>query len=197
MILILEIIGTIAFAISGAMVAVNKKMDILGVVILGTTTAVGGGIIRDVIIGVTPPVAFQEPLYALIAIGVSIIVFLPFVRSKINLDNFFFVIIDALGLGVFTVVGVKSGVLFENIFLQIFLGTITGVGGGVLRDLFANEKPMIFVRHFYACACIIAASVTSVLLPINSEIALVSGIIIVVILRILAAKFKWNLPKAE
>jgi len=192
----LEILGTVAFAVSGAMVAINRKMDIFGVVILGMTTAVGGGIIRDLIIGVTPPTAFQKPIYALISIGVSIIVFLPFLRSRINTHSMIFVIIDALGLGVFAVIGYKAGAQFDNIFLQIFLGTLTGVGGGALRDIFAREMPMIFVRNFYACACIIGTIVYALLTLINENLAAIASILVVVILRMLAAKFKWSLPHA-
>jgi len=196
MIFALEIIGTIAFAISGAQVAINKKMDILGVVIMGMTTAVGGGIIRDLIIGTTPPVAFQQPVYALTAIGVSIIAFLPFIREKINSNNIILLLMDSLGLGIFTVIGVRAGAGFDNLFLSVFLGTLTGVGGGVLRDIFAGEKPMIFVKHFYACASILGALVCALIWNSNADIAIISGTIVVVLLRLLAAKFRWELPRA-
>ena len=196
MLFVLEILGTVAFSISGAMVAVNKKMDILGVAILGMTTAVGGGIIRDLIIGVTPPVAFRDPLYALLAIVVSIIVFLPFIRKHINIDSMLFVIPDAIGLGTFAVVGVISGMPFDNLFLEIFLGTLTGVGGGILRDIFAAERPLVFVKHFYAGACIIGATCCALIYPYNHDIAMLSGITVTIVLRILAARYKWDLPKA-
>ena len=92
----LEILGTVAFAVSGAMVAIEQKMDILGVVILGVTTAVGGGIIRDVLIGVTPPASLNDPLYAMIAIAVALLVFLPPIRKWVNVKSTFFVLIDAV-----------------------------------------------------------------------------------------------------
>ena len=193
---ILEIIGTVAFAISGAIVATRNKMDILGVIILGTTTSVGGGMLRDVLIGKNPPTALQDPLYALIAIGVSLIVFIPKVRKIINTDHFWLIISDAVGLGTFTVLGLDAA-SDGNFFMQVFLGVLTGVGGGVLRDLFALEKPMIFVRHFYAAASIIGASVCAIIYPYERKIAMISGLVIIVILRVLAAKFKWHLPKAE
>lgn len=196
MFFVLEMIGTVAFAISGAMVGISKKMDIFGVCMLGMTTAVGGGILRDLIINVTPPMAFQNPVYALVSLGVSVITFLPFIRSRIHLDKMIPVIIDAVGLGVFTAVGVKAGMMYDNLFLEVFLGTVTGVGGGVLRDLFAAEKPMIFIKHIYACACIAGALLCALLYPLNGQIAVLSGIGITVLLRILAAKFKWHLPKA-
>ena len=195
MYLILEIIGTVAFAISGAMVAVKKKMDILGVVILGVTTAIGGGIVRDILIGLTPPQSLREPLYAGVSVVVSLLVFLPFVRDRINVDNIVFVAIDALGLGTFTVVGIEAASGLNNVFLQIFLGVLTGVGGGVLRDIFAAEKPVIFVKRFYAAASLIGASVCAAIYSFDKSVAMISGIVTILILRVCAAKFKWNLPK--
>ena len=196
MIFVLEIIGTIAFVISGAMVGIEKKMDIFGVLVLGMTTAVGGGIIRDLLIGVVPPMAFQEPVYALTAIAVSIVVFLPFVRNRINKISKTILLMDSIGLGIFTVIGLRAGAPFENAFLSIFLALVTGVGGGVLRDVFAQDRPMIFVKHFYASAAIIGAVVSLLLWNINVETSMIVGAATVIVLRILAAKFRWHLPKA-
>lgn len=193
---ILEIIGTIAFAVSGAMVGIEKKMDVFGVAALGATTAVGGGIIRDIIIGVIPPSAFQQPIYILIALAVSMLVFTRPVRKRIDVNSPILILIDSIGLGVFTVLGVKAGIDFHNAFLQIFLGTVTGTGGGVLRDIFANEKPMIFVKHFYASAALIGAAVCVVLYPYNDNLAMIIGILTIAVLRLLAARFRWHLPKA-
>lgn len=194
---ILEIIGTIAFSVSGAVVGIKKKMDILGVVTLGIITAVGGGIIRDIIIGVVPPTAFRDPIYALIAIGVAIIAFFPFISRKINLDHFVWVLADSIGLGAFTMIGVSTGTAFNNLFLQVFLGVLTGVGGGVIRDICSGSIPMIFVRHFYACPCIIGAIVCAVLNSYDPDLAMVLGFAVILILRLLAARFKWHLPKAQ
>ena len=109
-----EILGTIAFAISGAVVAISKKMDIFGVAILGMTTAVGGGILRDLILGITPPAAFQSPGYALTAIAVALLVFLPPVRRLLHWNEKLYetalLLFDAIGLGIFTVIGVRSPV---------------------------------------------------------------------------------------
>ena len=145
---ILEIIGTIAFSVSGAVVGTKKKMDILGVATMGLITAVGGGIIRDIIIGVVPPTAFRNPIYTFIAILTAIIVFLPFISRRINLDRLIWILTDSIGLGAFTMIGVSTGVSFDNVFLEIFLGVITGIGGGVLRDICSGNIPMIFVKHF-------------------------------------------------
>lgn len=193
---ILEMLGTVAFAVSGAMVAIEKEMDILGVIILGITTAIGGGIIRDVLIGVTPPSGLMNPVYALTAIVVSILVFIPFIRKRVNLDSTLMVFVDAVGLGTFTVIGCQAAVSFDNFPLELLLGVMTGVGGGVLRDVFAAQKPMIFVRHFYAMASLCGAIVYCVLSRFNESAAMVAGIVVIVILRMLAARFRWHLPKA-
>ena len=196
-VLIFEIIGPIAFAVSGAMVGIEKKMDILGVAVLGMTTAVGGGVIRDVILDITPPSAFTHPIYFIISIVVSILVFLPFVSTKININNWIIMIMDAIGLGIFTVVGVQAGASSQNFFLTFFVGVITGVGGGVMRDIFAGDKPMIFVRHFYASAAIIGSLISTALWNVNNHLAMIVGAVVIIILRIRAAKFKWHLPKAK
>lgn len=193
---VLEILGTVAFAISGAMVAIERKMDILGVIILAITTAIGGGIVRDVLIGITPPAGLVNPIYALISILVAVIVFIPGIRKHVNTDSTLLVLVDAIGLGTFTVIGCKTAIAFDNIWLQMFLGVLTGVGGGVLRDVFAAQKPMIFIKHFYAAASLAGALICSLLLPRDENCAMIAGIVLIVILRMLAARFKWHLPKA-
>ena len=194
---ILEIIGTIAFSVSGAVVGIKKKMDILGVATLGVITAVGGGILRDIIIGVVPPTAFRNPAYTLIAIAVAVLAFFPFVSRKINLDHFIWILADSIGLGAFTMIGVSSGTAFDNLFLEVFLGVLTDVGGGVIRDICSGDIPMIFVKHFYACPCIIGAIICAVLNRYDPDLAIVVGFAVILILRLLAAKFKWHLPKAH
>ena len=204
LVFILEIIGTVAFAVSGAMVGINKKMDIFGVCILGLTVAVGGGIIRDVILGNTPPNMFKNPVYALVAVITSVIVFIPAVRGLLKktqkIYDLTLRIMDSVGLGVFTVVGVqvaKTTSYEAGTFLAIFVGVLTGVGGGIIRDLFADEMPAIFVKHIYACASLVGA-VLCVLLwnIIGSAAAMVIGCVSVIVLRILAAHYRWSLPKA-
>lgn len=204
---ILEIIGTVAFAVSGAMIAIKKGMDIFGVIILGLSTAVGGGIIRDIILGITPPTTFTSPVYSLVAIVASIAVFLPFVHKVMVHNKKFYDILllvtDSIGLGVFSVMGVKvayTALNHEyNFFFLVFVGVVTGVGGGIMRDLFANTTPLIFIKHFYACASLLGTIVCVVLLSynVNMILAMAVGAFIVVILRILAAKFRWQLPKSH
>lgn len=203
---IMEIIGTIAFASAGAMVAVEKEMDLLGVCVLGMTTAVGGGMIRDLILGVNPPVMFRNPVYALVAIAFSMLVFIvAYYNHKLQESKLYvaydrlMLVCDALGLAIFTVVGVNAAWNMEyetTTFLQIFVGVLTGVGGGVLRDVMAGNTPYIFVKHIYASASIIGAVVTIVLMNFFGElVGMVAGAVIVFVIRILAAYFKWNLPK--
>lgn len=201
---ILEVIGTIAFASSGAMIAIEKGMDIFGVLILGMTTAVGGGIIRDLTLGITPPNAFQNPINAILAMIVSSIVFILVSKNKENTvkkpkRGNIIIILDSIGLGIFTVVGVNVGLTNfpnGNLFLLIFLGVITGVGGGVLRDIMAGKMPYIFLKHVYASASTVGAALNSILWPyIGRKYSMMLGAIVVIIIRLLAAHFKWNLPK--
>jgi uncharacterized membrane protein YeiH len=202
LLLIFEIIGTISFAVSGAMTAINKKMDIFGVIILGTITAVGGGAIRDLVLGINPPVTFTSPVYAVVAAVTAIVVFIPavlkFLHKKKVIYDYVLFIMDSLGLAVFTVIGIQTAVSNTsgfNWFLLLFVGVITGIGGGVLRDIMAGNIPYIFVKHFYASASIIGAAVCIVLWNlIGQEWAMILGSATVFVLRILAARFRWTLP---
>ena len=202
---ILEIIGTVAFAVSGAMTAIKKHMDALGVIILGLVTAVGGGIIRDLVLGNTPPNTFRDSTYAIVAVFTSIVIFFPFVRRLLSHTHkvydavLFFM--DSLGLSIFTVMGIFAAneqAWDHGMFLLLFVGVITGVGGGVIRDILAGNTPYIFVKHIYACASLAGAVVCVVLWTrIGSLYAMVVGAVVVFTLRILAAHFKWNLPRAK
>jgi uncharacterized membrane protein YeiH len=204
-ILVLEIIGTVAFAVSGAMTGLKKRMDVFGVAILGLTTAVGGGILRDLILGITPPRTFQNPLYAVISILTALVIFIPFVHRwlKRNLPLYekVLIVMDALGLGIFTVVGIRVAFTVSpgfSGFLLIFVGVVTGVGGGILRDVLAGDTPYIFVKHIYAVASIIGAVVCVVLWRfVDSLWAILAGTVSIVVIRLLSARFKWNLPRAR
>ena len=204
-IFILELIGTVAFAVSGAMVALKKNMDIFGVAILGLTTAVGGGALRDILLGNTPPVMFREPVYALLAIFVSIVVFIPQVRHLLTHNHALYdrmmLVMDSLGLGIFTVVGINTAYELSNdytFFLLVFVGTITGVGGGVLRDVMAGDTPYIFVKHVYACASAVGAVLCAALYgPLGKAPAMFLGALTVIIIRLLAAHYKWSLPHSR
>ncbi len=203
LIFIFEIIGTVAFAISGAMTAFKKQMDLLGVAILAFTTALGGGVIRDILLGITPPTTFTNPIYAIIAVATALVMFIPAVdklfKKTILRFDFILLIMDTLGLGVFTVVGVETVYTLSPdspIFLMVFLGVMTGVGGGVLRDVLSGNTPYIFIKHFYATASIIGAVVCALLMKFtNDYLAVAAGTVIIIILRLCAARFHWKLPK--
>ena len=204
-IFVIEIMGTIAFAVSGALTGIEKKMDVFGVVILGLTTAVGGGIIRDLIIGCTPPQTFRNPVYAKVAIVTALVVFfLAYFRNQMFNKRYFELLIfvmDTLGLGIFTVVGINnalnSGHHFGN-FLLIFVGVLTGVGGGVLRDMLAGNIPYIFEKHIYACSSLLGALAYVYGLAYMRQIdAMLLGVVVVVIGRVVSAHFRLNLPKIK
>ncbi len=203
---ILEIVGTVAFAVSGAFVAIKAKFDVFGVVVVGCTAAVGGGIIRDVLIGRTPPAIFSNIYILMIAAAVSIAVFIILYYKRNNfekldittekINNYF----DAVGLAAFTVMGVEIAFLnnlSENVFLSITLGVLTGVGGGLLRDIFTENLPYILKKHIYAIASLLGAGVYYFLrLFIDSTlIPTIVGIVVIVTLRVLATIYRWSLPK--
>lgn len=205
---IFDFIGTVAFAISGAITGIHKKMDIFGVNILAIVTACGGGVIRDIIMGNFPPQMFINPFYVLVAAIVANIVFaimyfkktIPEKLSGIYEKGLF--IFDTLGLAAFMVDGIMIGANFgysDNLFLLIFLGFTTGVGGGVLRDVLSNQMPAIFVKHVYALPVIIGGIVMVGMHDIINtwNIPMVSSFILVILMRILARHYKWNLPKVN
>jgi len=137
-----------------------------------------------------------HPVYALTAIVVSLIIFIPAIRKALSHLETLLLVMDSIGLAIFTVTGVGAGMAYNNLFLTVFVGTVTGVGGGVLRDLFAGNRPYIFVKHFYACASIIGSLISAFLWDVNELLAMIAGMSAIFILRILAAIFKWSLPKA-
>lgn len=197
LLIVFEIIGTVAFAISGALVAIENDMDIFGVIVLGLTTAVGGGIIRDIILGITPPSIVNNWLFIILAVIISIIVFLPNIRNYIKKYEYLVIVMDSIGLAIFTVIGVESSLSYNNLVLSLFTGVITGVGGGMLRDIFAKTNLYIFTKHFYACASLIGALFSFYCFKFNSTLAIIGGFLVIFVLRMLAAKYKWNLPKAK
>lgn len=207
LVFIMELIGTVAFSASGAMVAIEQNMDIFGVCVLGVSTAVGGGMVRDIILGGVPG-AFTNPVYVAVAAATALIVFFVLLLRKEHLHgrtralyDSLMLIMDAVGLGIFTVVGVLTGIRAgypDNTFLLVFLGTITGVGGGLMRDMMAGVPPYIFVKHIYALASIAGACIFVFIYRYFGEIpALVVASLLVVAIRLLAARYHWNLPRLK
>jgi len=200
----LEMIGTVAFAFSGAMVAINRKMDLFGVAILGMTTAVGGGIIRDMILGAVPPTSLVNPVYALVAIAVSLLTFVLIEKGLFQWDesrgNSLYTLMDSVGLGIFTVVGMEKAfnTCGDNVFLVVFVGVLTGVGGGTLCDMFAGLTPHVFVKHVYATASLFGGIICALLWkPVGGTAAMLISSLLIVVIRLLAAHYHWNLPTAK
>jgi uncharacterized membrane protein YeiH len=198
-ILVFEIIGTIAFAVSGAMTGLKKEMDIFGVAILGLTAAVGGGVIRDVVLGVTPPIMFQDPLYAFVAIGTAIIIFVPAVHRWMMRNTRAYekilILMDALGLGIFTIVGIRAAYEVSvdfNKFLLLFVGVVTGVGGGILRDVLAAIPVLYSFATFTPSR---RSSVRRLRHFVDGRwnlYAMLAGMTVIVVIRLLSFHFKWN-----
>lgn len=204
LLLIFELIGTVSFAVSGAMTGLSKKMDLFGVAILGVAAAVGGGVIRDLLLGITPPVMFRNPVYAAAAVVTAIVMFFPVTRRTLDKNHSLYdivlLVMDSVGLGVFTVAGINTAFSagHGSMFLLVFVGVMTGCGGGVLRDVLAGITPYIFVRHFYASASLIGAVICAALMPsVGSGAAMACGAAVIIVLRLCAARYRWHLPRPK
>lgn len=195
---ILDLFGTMAFAVTGAFKAIENKSDIVGILILSTITGVAGGTVRDVILGKFPN-SLSDPLYVSITVASGICIFFLYPRVKKHWN--LFLKFDAIGLGVFTIIGATFAYnLFGLNFLAITLaGMLTAVGGGILRDVFVNQIPIVFVKEFYASASFIGIIVFYFILYFSSEmyIATILGIVSTISLRLIAMKYNWNLPRAR
>lgn len=203
---VLELIGAAAFAVSGAMVAIEKKADIFGVLFLAVTTALGGGVIRDVLIGRIPPVMFVSYWYLLISVVAALAVFIDaYLRSekyKLHLDKLDAVnnVFDAIGLAVFTVSGMNAAMpVSDNVILVLFVGMCTGVGGGMLRDIMTNTMPKVLRKRVYAVASLIGGGLYYVMhvLDINQLLSVGCGMLVIFALRLFATIYKWNLPSVK
>ena len=198
---LMELIGTIAIASSGVMVGVRKNRDLFGVCVLGTVT------IRDIVLCQTPS-ALLEPIYVETSVVTALLIFgFLYFKADKNAARFHnsydrvMQLMDAIGLGIFTAVGVMTGIkqgYTDNTFLLAFLGTVTGVGGGLLRDMMAGNPPYIFVKHIYACASVMGALSCIFLYRQFGELpAMMISSMLVFVIRLLAAKYRWNLPRVR
>ncbi|MDR6967661.1 putative membrane protein YeiH [Flavobacterium arsenatis] len=195
---LLDIIGTMAFAMSGALTAMNKKLDPFGVFIIAFVTAVGGGTLRDIMIGRTPVGWMLDLNYVyLITAGFFLAVIFRKKLDRLRTSLFLF---DTIGLGVFTLIGLEKGI---NIGLDpvicIALGTMTACFGGVIRDILCNDIPVIFRREIYATICIIGGVLFFGLreLNLNQDVLYLITSLVMIVLRLMAVKFKWYLPALE
>jgi len=193
--LTIDILGTMAFAISGVLVAMEKKLDMFGVFIIAFVTAIGGGTLCDTLIGNTPVVWMRDYTYILVVL-LSVVFAVIFVKQLKYLRRTLF-LFDTMGMGLFTMVGVEKGLSADLLpIMCIALGTITACFGGVIRDILCNEIPVIFRKEVYATACILGAASYFLLRqqPMNIEYAYVGAILATIIIRLLAVKFKISLP---
>ena len=195
---ILDLFGTMAFAVTGAFKAIEHKTDVVGILLLATITGVAGGTIRDVVMGQFPN-SLSDPAYVIITVlsGLSIFFLYSHLKKHWNL----FLKFDAIGLGVFTIIGATFAYNLVGLnFLAIMLGgMLTAVGGGILRDLFVTQVPIVFVKEFYISASFIGITVFYLTLYFGGELysATILGITLTTTLRLIAMKFNWNLPKAK
>lgn len=198
-VLALDLFGTMAFAVTGAFKAIEHKADIVGIIILATITGVAGGTLRDIVMGHFPPHSISDPYYVIITVTTGFVIF--FLYQKMQKHWNLFLKFDAIGLGVFTAIGATFAYeAYGMNFLAIAMaGMVTAVGGGILRDMFVNEVPMVFVKELYASASFLGVLVFYIVLSIDSslEIATIASIVVTTMLRLVAMKYNWNLPKAR
>jgi uncharacterized membrane protein YeiH len=194
-----DLFGTMAFAVTGAFKAIEHKSDIVGIIILSIITGVAGGTIRDIIIGKFPPNSISDPTYVgiCVASGVTLFFLYPYLQKHWNL----FLKFDAIGLGVFSITGATFAyhVFGLNFLAIVFAGILTAVGGGILRDVFVNEVPIVFVKELYATASFVGVVIFYGLLVAQMPLYATSilGIIATTLLRLVAMKYNWNLPRAR
>jgi uncharacterized membrane protein YeiH len=193
----LDLFGTMAFAVTGAFKAIEHKSDIVGIIILATITGVAGGVLRDLVFGQIPPLSVMNPLYLVITTATGIAMF--FLHRSLRKHWNLLLKFDAIGLGVFTIIGatIAYNLLGLNFLAMAFAGLLTAVGGGILRDVFVNELPIVFVKELYASASFVGVVIFFALLAAGVElnIAAIPGIVAVTAMRMLAMKYNWNLPR--
>ena len=192
---VIDILGTIAFAISGVLVAMNKRMDAFGVIIIAFVTAVGGGTLRDIMVGVQPVSWMRDITYVYVIVGST--VFAVIFRNQLKHLRRSLFLFDTIGIGLYTVIGIETG-LVANLhpLICIALGTITACFGGVIRDILSNEIPVIFRKEIYATACILGGFTYFLMrkfLEDQNYLFIIAGAVVIV-LRLIAVKFKISLP---
>ena len=192
---LIDISGTVAFAVSGVFAAMQKKLDVFGILIIAFITAVGGGTLRDMMLGDLPVSWMKNIGYFFIVVSTAGVVIL-FNRTINNLHKTLLVF-DSIGLGFFTILGIQKGILFGlHPAICIALGTVTACFGGVIRDISLNNIPLIFQKEIYATACIFGGVIYFFLIKTSLSIEVIDiiSIAVVLLIRILAVKFNWRLP---
>jgi len=196
---VLDLFGTMAFAVTGAFKAIEHKADIVGIIILATITGVAGGTIRDIMLGQFPPNSMSDPSYVVITVITGIVIFFSYSNLKKHWN--LFLKFDAIGVGVFTIIGATFAfhIFGLNFLAMVLAGMITAIGGGILRDIFVNQIPIVFIKEFYASASFIGVTIFYLVLLAGLEfyIATILGIVVTTGLRLVAMKYNWNLPKVK
>lgn len=194
LILVLDIIGTVAFAISGVLTALNRRMDPFGILIVASAAAIGGGTLRDLLIGV--PIAWMQDLTYIYVILATTILTVPF-RKRIRYIRRSLFLFDTIGLALYTVVGVEKGIEagFSPV-ICIVLGTMTASFGGVIRDILSNKIPIIFRKEIYATASILGGAAYFIMTktPLSNGVIVILSMVIIMIIRLLAIYFNLSLP---
>ena len=207
LIFVMDLVGTVAFAAAGAMVAIKRNADLFGVLLCGLLTAQGGGAMRDLILGNHPPRMFQNTTDLWVALATATVVFwaVLLLREKVmdHEKTFDAVlnIMDALGLAVFTVNGMNVALEFggwDNGVLTVTMGMMTGIGGGILRDVILARMPTVLRKQFYATASLIGGLLYWVFLTggLRNVPSILISMLTIFVLRMLATRYRWNLPKA-
>lgn len=192
---ILDLLGTTAFAISGALAAMNRRLDLFGIFIIAFVTAIGGGTVRDMLIGNTP-VTWMENIIYIYLIGAVTIFSILFRRRLDHLKKSLF-LFDTIGLGIFTITGVEIGIQNDlNPIISITLGAMTGTFGGVIRDILCNEIPVIFRKEIYATASIVGGLAFIILyeLGVKQDVIYLATSITIILIRLVVVKYKISLP---
>ncbi|MFY0673231.1 MAG: trimeric intracellular cation channel family protein [Bacteroidia bacterium] len=191
-----DLLGTFVFAISGTLAASKKKLDVFGALVIGFITAIGGGSVRDIVLGKFPLIWIQDPNYALVILAAFIICL--FLRKQLLRLRKTFFLFDTLGIALFTIMGLQKALSLEApLVVAVFLGMASAVMGGMIRDVVCNDIPLIFRSELYATSCLAGALVYIALEQIGSEWHLInalSGFVVIIVVRLLAIKYKWRLP---
>ena len=194
LLLIIEIVGTIAFAISGIRLAAAKKFDWFGAYIVGLVTAIGGGTLRDILLDTTP--FWMENGWYLAVTGISLAYVIMFRKQLVRLNSTFF-FFDTIGLALFVVIGIQKTIAFGYpMWVAVVMGTITGAFGGIVRDILINEVPLIFRKDVYGTACIAGGLIYWIMIitgasPVIQQLTCAATVILI---RLLAVKYNWSIP---
>jgi uncharacterized membrane protein YeiH len=195
----LDLLGTAAFAASGALAGIRREMDIFGVLMLGLVTATGGGTLRDLLLGDTPPFIFKDETYLYLSVVVSLAVFI--LHRRLDFLQHPLIYFDAVGLGTFVVIGTGKAISFKlGFFGAVMMGVITATAGGMIRDLLSNRIPMVLQKEVYASACLAGGALLSLLhqyTVLPPSWSLLAAATTVIVLRLLAVQRNWSLRRAS